>query len=228
LDSFSEALKDFRGAARLFPLPNLVLFPHAAAPLHIFEPRYTAMVEEALADDGLIAMALLQPGWEAEYEGRPPIASVVCLGRILTHARLPSGRYNLLLAGIQRAVIEQELPPLKLFREAKVTLLDDAYPEAGDPQRPRLRDELREAIRRHLPASEEAREQFEQLMSRPLPLGTLVDVLAYAVPWPVDIKQQLLEELNVDRRAALLLERLRDADAGPLAAWPFPPKFSDN
>ncbi|MBW3598561.1 MAG: LON peptidase substrate-binding domain-containing protein [Planctomycetes bacterium] len=228
MDSLFEPLENFRGVARLFPLPNLVLFPHAAAPLHIFEPRYRAMVEEALSGDELIAMARLRPGWEANYEGRPPIASIVCVGRILTHARLPSGRFNLLLAGVQRGAIVQELPPSKLFREAKAKLLDDVYEEAGAERHSRLREKLREAVHRHLPASPTARQQLEQLMARPLPLGTLADVLAHAVPWPVEIKQQLLEELDVDRRAALLLERLQEDEPPGAPVWPYPPNFSDN
>ena len=64
----------FSGVARLFPLPNLVLYPHVMQPLHIFEDRYREMLEDALAGDRLIAMALLEPGWETDYESRPPIA----------------------------------------------------------------------------------------------------------------------------------------------------------
>ena len=56
-------LSDFAGTARLFPLPNLVLFPHVMQPLHIFEPRYRQMTADALAGDRLIAVVLLKPGW---------------------------------------------------------------------------------------------------------------------------------------------------------------------
>src|SRR5215212_9539920 len=90
---------DFTGEVRLFPLPNLVMFPHVVQPLHIFEPRYCELLEDALATDNLIAMALLQPGWEQDYEGRPPIADIVCVGRVVSHARLPENRHNLLLLG---------------------------------------------------------------------------------------------------------------------------------
>jgi ATP-dependent Lon protease len=233
LEASSDALKDFRGVARLFPLPNLVLFPHAVAPLHIFEPRYVAMMEDALAGDQLIAMALLLPGWEPDYEGRPPVAPVACVGRIATHVRLPDGRYNLLLAGLQRAAIRRELPPKRPFREAQVELLEDCYSAAGAELRTTYRDELRDIFLRRLPPATAAREQFDQMMSRSLPLGTLVDVVAYAVGWPVEFKQHLLEELDVDRRAALLLDRLRQLDQPPSspgddARWTWPPRFSDN
>lgn len=226
-----EPLTDFRGVARLFPLPNLVLFPQTVAPLHIFEPRYRAMMEDALAGDGLIAMALLLPGWENDYEGRPPVAPVVCVGRILTHSRLPDGRFNLLLAGVQRAALRQELPPTQLFREAEVELLEDQYPAAGLQDRAPAREELLQLVAARLPASAAAQEQFEQFLSRPLPLGALVDLLAHAVPCSAFVKQQLLEELNVDRRAALLREQLLQfADGAPSKDLPSNgfPRFSDN
>src|SRR5439155_19684170 len=91
------ALNQFGGVARLFPLPNVVLFPHVVQPLHIFEPRYRQMTADALEDDRLIALVLLQPGWEADYEGRPSVCTMTCVGRIIAEQRLPDGRYNLLL-----------------------------------------------------------------------------------------------------------------------------------
>src|SRR6185436_7933579 len=92
----------FSGTARLFPLPNLVLYPHVMQPLHIYEGRYREMLEDSLAGDRLIAMALLEPGWEPDYESRPPVAPFACLGKVVTHHRLPDGRYNLLLMGVAR------------------------------------------------------------------------------------------------------------------------------
>ena len=79
-DDLSFAPQEFSGKVRLFPLPNLVLFPHVMQPLHIFEPRYRFLLEDALATDRLIAMALLAPGWENDYEGRPPLYPMACLG----------------------------------------------------------------------------------------------------------------------------------------------------
>ena len=80
---------EFSGRVRLFPLPNLVMFPNVMQPLRVFEPRYIEMVEDALAGDRLIAMGLLEPGWEHEYDGRPPgRAPLACLGKIATHPRL--------------------------------------------------------------------------------------------------------------------------------------------
>ena len=78
-------LAEFGGLARMFPLPNLVLFPNGIQGLHIFEPRYRQMTADALASDSLIAPVLLQPGWEQETDDRPPIAAVACLARIVQH-----------------------------------------------------------------------------------------------------------------------------------------------
>src|SRR5437763_9199059 len=95
--------------ARLFPLPNVVLFPHVMLPLHIFEPRYRQMTADALAGDRLLALVLLRPGWEADYEGRPLLHAMACLGKIVADQRLPDGRYNLLLRGLCRGRLVNEM-----------------------------------------------------------------------------------------------------------------------
>src|SRR3954451_1252177 len=91
------------GVVPLFPLPNVVLFPRAVLPLHIFEERYRAMIADALNGQRQIAMALLKPGWERDYYSRPEIEPIVCVGQILTHEQLGDGNYNLLLQGSVRA-----------------------------------------------------------------------------------------------------------------------------
>ena len=85
----------------VFPLPNVVLFPSVFLPLHIFEPRYRRMVDDALSGDRIIGMVLLKPGWEGSYEGHPAIYEVGCAG-LITHAeRTEDGRYNLVLRGLE-------------------------------------------------------------------------------------------------------------------------------
>jgi Lon protease-like protein len=91
----------------VFPLPEVVFFPETTLPLHIFEPRYVQMVEDAVAGNGLIAMALLQPGWERDYGGRPPINSIGTFGRIEDLQSLPGGRFDLRLVGLQRVEFEE-------------------------------------------------------------------------------------------------------------------------
>ena len=94
----------------IFPLPNVVLFPSALLPLHIFEPRYRAMVTDALEGERLIGMVMLRPGWEPHYEQAPDVYPVGCAG-FITHAdRLPDGRYNIMLRGLEKFRIADERP----------------------------------------------------------------------------------------------------------------------
>ncbi|HEX4345991.1 MAG TPA: LON peptidase substrate-binding domain-containing protein [Vicinamibacterales bacterium] len=92
----------------IFPLPTTVLFPNIFLPLHIFEPRYRAMVADAIDSDRLIGMVLLKPGWERDYEGQPAVYPIGCSG-VLTHAEpLDDGRYNIVLRGLERFRIVEE------------------------------------------------------------------------------------------------------------------------
>jgi Lon protease-like protein len=94
----------------LFPLPNVVLFPGVFLPLHVFEERYRALTRDALAGDRIIGMALLRPGFEGDYEGRPPIYPVGCAGVISHSDRMPDGRFNIVLHGISKFRIAEEAP----------------------------------------------------------------------------------------------------------------------
>jgi Lon protease-like protein len=228
----SDDPTDFSGVVRLFPLPNLVLFPHVMQPLHIFEPRYRALFREAMATDRLIAMALLAPGWEADYEGRPSLYSTACLGRVAAHHRLADGSYNLLLSGLKRAEIVRELPAMKTFREAEVRLCEDFYPALPAEAARKLRRAFHEAIVKILPALVKVHGQVAQLTESSVPLGVLTDLVAYMLDIPLADKQALLAESNVHRRAESLLEHLaraaRDTSPAAAGALGFPPDFSDN
>jgi Lon protease-like protein len=229
-DNLAFVPERFSGRARLFPLPNLVLFPHVIQPLHIFERRYVEMFHDAIEDDRLIAMALLEPGWESDYEGRPSVASVACLGRVVTWQAQAGSRYNLLLLGLTRVNIVQELPPCRAFREARVDILADQYPQATTELRPALHKKLVASFERMLPRIKDADELFNQLSVDSISLGTLTDVITYALDIDVRVKQSLLSDPCVDRRATTLLSHLESAtsDARPLALAGFPPAFSSN
>jgi Lon protease-like protein len=112
----------------LFPLPNVVLFPGVYLPLHIFEPRYRAMVVDALDGDRLIGMVLLRPGFEGDYEGQPPVFDVGCAGVITHHERLPDGRFNIVLQGTERFRIETE-DRSRAYRVATAERLPDTTAE---------------------------------------------------------------------------------------------------
>jgi Lon protease-like protein len=116
----------------LFPLPNVVLFPNVFLPLHIFEPRYREMVADSLAGDRIIGMVLLRPGWEPNYEGRPPVYSIGCAGLITFSEQHSDGRYNIVLRGLEKFRITGE-DHSRSYRVAEVEpLAEEITPEDRD------------------------------------------------------------------------------------------------
>jgi len=185
----------------LFPLPNVVLFPNVFLPLHIFEPRYREMVADAAASDRMIGMVLLRPGWERDYQGRPPIYPIGCSG-VMTHVeRLQDGRYNLVLRGLERFRIVEEDHD-RSYRRAIVEPLHE---------RALSRDE-RDAIRSH-------RTKLETMLAPAIIGGDakipaamsdedLVNALAQYLDLEPLEKQALLEQPCLRTRAESLIELL--------------------
>jgi Lon protease-like protein len=226
---------DFAGIVRLFPLPNLVLFPHVVQPLHIFEPRYCEMLQESLDSDRLITMALLRPGWEKSPFGQPSISDFVCVGQILSHAPTEEGRHNIMLIGLARARIVEELESERSFRTARVELVDDVYPAEGAVQRMKLQQSLLDVFRKFIPEGTLAQESFQQMLNSQMSLGMLTDLIGFSMSIPVPIKEQLLGMASVDARAKLLVQCLRQMaetrqseQQNSESSWGFPPKFSLN
>ena len=197
-------------AVPLFPLPNVVLFPKAVLPLHIFEERYKAMTADAVRGGRQVAMALLKPGWEKDYHARPAIEPVVCVGTILSHEKLADGKYNFLLQGHTRARIVRELPAGKPYRLAHVEPLAEVHcPEAD------LEDERRRLGRVFGPESLGATpvgRQFRTLI-RQGGVGTadLADLVAFNYVDDAWLKQSLLAETDVRRRVRRVVEALEAA-----------------
>src|SRR5690348_12250587 len=103
-----ERVEAAAGRLKVFPLPSLVLFPGTAAPLHIFEPRYRAMVKDAIDTDGVFALAQVPTHAVPELAGTPPLHPILSAGIISLHQELPDGRYNLVLTGVCRARVIAE------------------------------------------------------------------------------------------------------------------------
>lgn len=218
-------LTQFGGIARLFPLPNIVLFPEAVQGLHIFEPRYRQMSADAINDDQLIALVLLHPDWEEEYDHEPEIEKVACLGRITHAEKLLDGRYNLRLRGLSRIRIVEELRTDKLYRMARVELMPDVVPD--DISRLMgLRRRLCEVILPRFEPHGPAYQHLEELFHGDTPLGQLCDLLAYSLPLPLEFKQSLLEQPHVDLRTESMIEALSLPE--PPRERKFPPDFSRN
>ncbi len=117
----------------LFPLPNVVLFPNVFLPLHVFEPRYREMVADALVGDRVIGMVLLRPGWEHDYEGRPPAYAIGCSGVITHFEKLADGRYNIILRGVERFRVREE-DHLRSYRRAVIEPLPEEATNERDRQ----------------------------------------------------------------------------------------------
>lgn len=207
----SSLPENYQGPVPIFPLPTVVLFPNTVVPLHIYEARYRAMIEDALKSDRLIAMALLKPGWERDYEGAPPVHDVLGVGRILRDERLEDGRFNILLHGLARARIEELFPPAP-YRRARVRVLPEPS-GAVSPRLERVRLGLLAVYSSVLNSGSAGPIQIEPNLS----LGTLCDRLAAILEVEVAEKQAVLEELEPAARAARTIELIRRS---PLAGQP--------
>jgi Lon protease-like protein len=224
----SSALSQFKGVARLFPLPNLVFFPHVIQPLHIFEPRYREMTADALTDDRLIALVMLRDAETAD-QARAAIYSVACLGKVVADQRLDDGRYNLLLRGLARILIRRGLETGKLFRSAEVEVLHDQ--PASEPQAEAdLRDQLAKNLPLWFPGQDQVAEQFHKLLDSELSLSALCDIFCFALPLTVEFKQSMLEQLDVAARTRALLQCMQGQKLAVALNGPrkWPPDFSKN
>ena len=113
----------------IFPLQDVMLFPGMSVPLHIFEPRYKAMIADALKGDRIIGMVLLRPGYEKDYERSPSVFQVGCAGVINEVEELPGGEYNIVLGAVTKYRITRE-EASRPYRIAHVTPIADETPEA--------------------------------------------------------------------------------------------------
>lgn len=116
----------------LFPLPNAFLLPRTLMPLHVFEPRYRELAAWCIGRRWPLAIARIRPGHERYHLEAPPVEPIVGVGHIVHHERLRDGRYNVVVRGVARAHILEELPPEAPFRVARAELVADRWPD--DPR----------------------------------------------------------------------------------------------
>jgi Lon protease-like protein len=182
----------------LFPLPNVVLFPDVPLPLHVFEPRYRALVKDALASHRTIGITLLKPGFEAHYHGRPPVYELGCTGSIVRDERFDDGRYNILLQGRERFRIVSEQPGGP-YRQAYVESL--AEPGADGTSLATLRERVLEALGR-------LAEGPSFVLQGDVPPSLLVNGLCQELDLPPVEKLSLLACESVEARASRLVDLL--------------------
>ena len=196
----------------LFPLPNVVLFPYMSLPLHVFEPRYRKMVVDALASHRTIGMVLLRPGWEADYEGRPPVFERGCAGRIVGSDALADGRLDIVLKGTTRFRIGQEHAG-EPYRLASVAAIPEAIGEAAI---------LKDVRRKVLAAIGRAADGPTTLVVGDLPDEVFVNGLCQSLSLDPLERQSLLDCDAISERylrlaAIVEFRTLEEAHRGPRA-----------
>ena len=194
----------------LFPLPNVVLFPEMSLPLHVFEPRYRKMVQDALVSHRTIGMVMLRPGWEGDYEGRPPLFERGCAGRIVGSETLPDGRLNILLKGVARFRIVEEHAG-EPYRLASVAALPEAIGEASI---------LKDVRRKVLAAIGRAADGPTTLVVSDLPDEVFVNGLCQSLSLDPMERQSLLDCDTISERYLRLIaivefRTLEQAHGGP-------------
>jgi len=201
------------GTIPIFPLPNVVLFPNVFLPLHIFEPRYRAMVADTLTGDRIIGMVLLQPGYEANYEGRPPVFPVGCAG-VITHAEpLGEGRYNIVLRGLERFRITGEENG-KAYRLAHIDILPETVPNDHRTELQRHRNRLEALL-----AAAMERTGAEPRFPPAVADEDLVNALAQYMELDPLERQALLERDGVLARCRALIDLLEMKSLTRHSAW---------
>jgi len=195
-------------AVPIFPLPEITLFPRTLLPLHIFEARYRAMISDALARDRRICMVRLRPGYEAAYAGKPDVFAVGGLGEIVSCERLATGRYDLVLRGEARVRLVHERPSDTLYRVVLCDRLEDVAPAADVTP---LVERIRTACRTLLGVLGRPVDFLDAAFAENQSPSAIADRIASGVLPGADVRQELLETLEVDlrlNRLALALDAL--------------------
>ena len=193
----------------IFPLPGAVLLPHALVPLHIFEPRYRKMTRDC--DEGSRALALANiPDDRAAAERPPRVLPVIGVGVLVRVDRLPEGRFNVVLRGVQRARIEQELATGEPYRLVRATpLVSRPTPAALQ----RANDLKRLVLALSAALRNQEMQALAQLAARAGDPGDLADIVAAALLADARDRQAVLEAIEIEQRLDLAIQ----AAAGALA-----------
>jgi len=189
----------------------VVLFPKTMLPLHVFEPRYRLMMDEVLKGGQSVVIALLKPGWEADYYGAPEVHSVGCLGKIVQHQELADGRYNIMVHGETKVQIEsfdREQP----FRIARVRRLDeDNAWGVADGVDERAKDLL--ALFRRFNEGQGAAIDLAQVFGAHMGADAVLNSISMHLNVEPAVKQQLLELTSTEQRYRAVFQFLSDSAA---------------
>jgi Lon protease-like protein len=195
----------------LFPLPNVVLFPAQLLSLHVFEPRYRKLVSDVIEQGSRLAVPRLQPGHDSDYYGAPPVFPVCGVGRITEYSRLPDGRFNIVVLGLERVRILDELRS-EPYRVARVQALSDRLPHKPMVAEA-LRSELSKLVRRTAPHLAGPAKELEARLRSAADAGECADILAGTLIEDPDERQSLLEELDPTQRLSTLVAHVHQLGA---------------
>jgi Lon protease-like protein len=187
----------------VFPLTGALLLPRGVLPLNVFEPRYLAMVDAAMAGNRIIGM--IQPKVHEDKHIRPPLSDVGCAGRITSYQESDDGRYVVALTGICRFRIAEELDASTPFRQIKPDYAAFAADLVGSDYQSFPRDRLMSALKGWL-TQREMKADWQSMMSAPA--ESLVNALAMMCPFEPAEKQALLEAPGLPERADTLVALL--------------------
>lgn len=190
---------------RLFPLGGVVLFPHGILPLHIFEPRYRQLTADALDSDRTITMVLPRDMAAPEPV---PLHSCGCIGTIHQEARLPDGRYTLMLRGVARVSLEKEVASGRLYRAARVREMRSHCLPGGQQRRLLQRAHILACARPLVEKFSENVDELTEFLSFGCSDAAFTDLVAYWSPLPIVHKQLLLSTTDVDARLEILAEEI--------------------
>lgn len=182
----------------IFPLSGTLLFPRLHLPLHIFEPRYRALVSDSMARDRRIGM--VQP--RGSHGDRPELYDIGCIGQIVEVEAMEDGRYNIVLEGTTRFRILRELDADTLFRQVEAEPVADDQVVA-EPLPLALRASLEIESRRYADA-QGYKVDWDQVTN--LDDETLVNGIAQIAPFDIAAKQAMLEAAGLDERAELIIQ----------------------
>lgn len=186
----------------IFPLPRVVFFPGTALPLHLFEPRYTRMVEECM-DRGCTAMAvaLLAPGWEDNYEGNPEIYEIAGAGRIVAHQERADGTHDIILHGLNRVRLRELPSEGRPYRCARAEPLADVGNASPTDMMAMMACATRVAgkVRERQP-------DFALQVSAELAPARAADVIADQLVVSPEERQRILEMVDVSKRVGLVTQ----------------------
>lgn len=189
----------------LFPLPDAVLFPGMRLPLHVFEPRYRRLIEDAVSGNGLIAIPRLKPGYEADYYDAPALFPICGVGTLQLSRRFDDGRFDIEVEGVARLKLLDEVQS-EPYRVALGLVLADTD-ATNDAPIGALRGELGRLLSDLDTFWSEAGAALVKDARTKQELGAFTDALANLLETP-DARQRMLEESSPTERAVVLIGRL--------------------